>query len=256
MIRAGILQNPKVDAALGMHIFTNMPVPAGTVAMMGAEGVWAAIDWFTIRITGKGCHGAQPNLGVDPINVMAHILISLQALNARELDPTDNMVLTIGQVHSGNVSNVIPTDATISGTIRTMKNETRAMIKTRVEAIAKSTAEAFRAEAQVEWGCGCPVLFSDKATHEDVKRYLRGVDGLNIMDFSEEGPAYRTMLSEDFACIANEVPSTYLLVSAGKTEDGYCYPHHHPKAIFHEDALPVAAAVYAHAAMEWLKEHK
>ncbi|MBR6736497.1 MAG: amidohydrolase, partial [Oscillospiraceae bacterium] len=256
MVKAGILRDPDVDAALGIHIFTNMNYPAGTVMMMGAEGLFAAIDWFNIHISGQGSHGAQPNCGVDPINVMAHIKIALQAINARELDPTDNLVLTIGHAKSGNIANVIPGDALLSGTIRTVKNETRFEVKKRVEAIVKNTAAAFRAEASVEWGCGCPVLNNDKTTHDNIKRYLRNLEGLDVIDFSESGPAYRTMISEDYAYISSEVPSTYLLISGGKAEDGYCYPQHHPKALFNEDAIPVSAAVYAHAAIEWLKEHK
>jgi len=256
MVKAGILRDPDVDAALGIHIFTNMNYPAGTVMMMGAEGLFAAIDWFNIHISGQGSHGAQPNCGVDPINVMAHIIIALQAINARELDPTDNLVLTIGHAKSGNIANVIPGDALLSGTIRTVKNETRFEVKKRVEAIVKNTAAAFRAEASVEWGCGCPVLNNDKTTHDNIKRYLRNLEGLDVIDFSESGPAYRTMISEDYAYISSEVPSTYLLISGGKAEDGYCYPQHHPKALFNEDAIPVSAAVYAHAAIEWLKEHK
>ena len=117
-----------------------------------------------IYITGKGCHGAMPNTGVDPLNVMSHIHIALQAINARELDPMDNLVLTVGQMHGGQTSNVIPNEAMMSGTIRTLKNETRATVKARMEAIVASIATAFNAEARVEWGAGCPVLIQNELT--------------------------------------------------------------------------------------------
>lgn len=84
MVENGILKDPDVNAALGIHVFTNLPLPAGTVIMTGADSKMAAVDWFTIKITGKGCHGAQPNNGVDPLNVMSHIHLALQAINARE----------------------------------------------------------------------------------------------------------------------------------------------------------------------------
>ncbi len=254
MVDAGVCKG--VDAALGMHVFTNMPMPVGTVALMGVEARMAAVDWFEIHIQGKGCHGAQPNNGVDPLNVMVHIHTALQAINARELDPSDNLVLTIGQMHGGNTSNVIPDTAMMSGTIRTLKNETRAMVKSRMEAIVKSVGDAFRAEAKVVWGSGCPVLFHDKAVYGQVKEALKTLEGVNVIDLGDMGATMNSMGSEDFAYVANEIPSTFLAVAAGKPEDGYCYPQHHPKAIFHEDTLSVGAAVYAHVAMEWLKNNK
>lgn len=256
MVEGGLLENPKVDAALGMHVFTNMELPAGTVFMTGADSKFAAVDWFTIKITGKGCHGAQPNNGVDPLNVMAHIHLALQAINSREMDPADNMVLTIGQMHGGNTSNVIPQEAMMSGTIRTLKTETRDMVKTRMDAIVSTIASAFNAEAHVEYGSGCPVLFHNKELYAEVKGYLKTLEGVSALDLDDLGKTMSNMGSEDFAYVANEVPSVFLGIAAGQPDQGYCYPQHHPKAMFHEDSLPAGAAAYAHIAMEWLKNNK
>ena len=255
MLDNGILENPKVDAALGMHVFTNMPQKPGTVIVTGANSRFAAVDWFTIRITGKTCHGAQPQKGVDALNVMTHIYLALQTINARELTPSDNLVLTIGQMHGGNTSNVIPGEAIMTGTIRTVKNETRAMVKSRMEQIVSMVASAFRAEAHVEYGAGCPVLAQDHEVYEDVKSYLHTMEGIEVYDRDVMGDSMLNMGSEDFAYTASAVPSVFLLVAAGQPEHGYCYPQHHPKADFHEDALPVGAATYAHVAMEWLRHH-
>lgn len=256
MVEGGVLENPKVDAAMGAHVFTNMNLPVGTVLMGGSDCRMAAVDWFTIKITGKGCHGAQPNNGVDPLNVMAHIHTALQAINARVMDPIDNIVLTIGQMHGGNTSNVIPNDAMMSGTIRTLKNETRAMVKEKMEKIVASVAAAFDAEAHVEYGSGCPVLFMDKTLYKQVKECMLTLDGVNTVDMDDQGESYVGMGSEDFAYVANEVPSVFLQIAAGGPNEGLIYPQHHPKAIFDERALPVGAAVYAHVAMEWLKKNK
>ncbi len=144
----------------------------------------------------------------------------------------------------------------MSGTIRTMKNETREMVKTRMEQIVSTVAAAFQAEAHVEFGAGCPVLFQDKQVYGEARKYIKELDGVSVCDFDELGQCMQNMGSEDFACIANAVPSVFLLVAAGQPEQGYCYPQHHPKAIFHEDALPVSAAAYAHIAMEWLKNNR
>ena len=257
MIENGILENPHVDAAMGAHVFTSMPMPVGSVALMGAKMRMAGSDWFTIYITGKGCHGAMPNTGVDPLNVMSHIHIALQAINARELDPMDNLVLTVGQMHGGQTSNVIPNEAFMSGTIRTLKNETRATVKARMEAIVASIATAFNAEARVEWGAGCPVLIQNEQLYKEVDGYLKGLEGLTFLNLDELGFSGSSgMGSEDFAYVSNDVPAVFLGIPAGTPQEGYIHPQHHPKARFHENALPGGAAAYAQVAMEWLKNHK
>ncbi|MEE1313586.1 MAG: M20 family metallopeptidase [Lachnospiraceae bacterium] len=254
MIEAGICDG--VDAAMGMHVLTNIPMPVGTVFMMGTKSRMAAVDWFTIKITGKGCHGAMPHNGVDPLNVMAHIHIALQTINAREMDPADNIVLTIGQMHGGETSNVIPNEAFMSGTIRTLKNETRTMVKERMNAIVSGIAASFHAEAHVEYGSGCPVLSQNAEIYADVKAALKTLEGVKWIDMDDVGQEMTGMGSEDFSYVSNTVPSVFLQVAAGHPDEGYCYPQHHPKARFHEDALPVGAATYAHVAMEWLKSNQ
>ena len=258
MVTNGILENPHVDAAMGAHVFTSMAMPVGSVVLTGTKMRMAASDWFTIHIEGRGCHGAMPHTGVDPLNVMSHIHIALQAINSRVLDPMDNLVLTVGQMHGGMTSNVIPNDAFMSGTIRTMKNETRAKVKSHMENLVASVATAFGAKATVEWGSGCPVLFQNAALYQEVKGYLQNLEGLNVLDLDDMGlgDTGSGMGSEDFSYVANEVPSVFLSVPAGHPDDGYVYPQHHPKARFHEDALPGGAAAYAHIAMEWLKNNK
>ena len=256
MVEAGVLENPHVDAAMAEHAFTSMDLPVGAVTLMGADAKLAAVDWFTIYITGKGCHGAMPNTGVDPLNVMSHIHLALQAINSRELDPMDNLVLTIGQMHGGQTSNVIPNEAMMSGTIRTRKNETRAMVKNRMEAIVSTVAAAFGAEAKVEWGCGCPVLSQDKDLYAEVKGYLKTLEGATLVDMGELGVSFGGMGSEDFSQVANLVPSVFVAIPAGQPKDGHIYPQHHPKACFLDEALPGGAAAYAHVAMEWLKHNK
>ena len=97
MIEGGVLEDPKVDAAMSMHVMSNVPLPVGTLLFTGVHSKFAAVDWFTIHVTGKGCHGAQPHNGIDPLNAMAHIFLALQTISAREVDPTQPLVLTIGQ---------------------------------------------------------------------------------------------------------------------------------------------------------------
>ena len=262
MIEAGLLEHPKVDAALMIHVMAGMPFPAGTV-VVSAPGVSApAADYFDIKVQGKGCHGSMPNTGVDPLTAAAHILIALQELHARELAMDDRAVLTIGTMNAGTAANVIPDTVTMGGSIRTFDEETRAFIKQRMTDIAKGVAGAFRAEAEVTFGSGCPTLVNDKDLSACCETYVKellapgkafSVAELNAMGGG--GQSSKSAGSEDFAYVSQEVPSIMLALASGQPEKGYEYPQHHPMVKFDEDALTGGSAVYAYTALRWLEEH-
>lgn len=262
MIEAGLLENPRVDAAMMIHVMAGMPFPAGTV-IVSAPGVSApAADYFEIKVQGKGCHGSMPNTGVDPLTAAAHILIALQEINARELAMDERAVLTIGTMNAGTAANVIPDTVTMGGSIRTFDEETRSFIKQRMTEIAEGIAKAFRAEAFVSFGSGCPTLVNDKDLSGCFGKYMKELLGqgrsfsvaeLNAMG---GGGSSKSAGSEDFAYVSQEVPSIMLALAAGQPEKGYRYPQHHPMAKFDESVLPGGSAVYAYGAMRWLEEHK
>ena len=166
MIKAGLLENPTVDAALMIHVMAGMPFAPGTVIVSGPGVSAPAADYFEIKVQGKGCHGSMPNTGVDPLTAAAHILIALQEIQARELAMGDRAVLTVGTLHAGTAANAIPDAAVMGGSIRTFDEETRAYIKERLTGIAEGVARAFRAEATVTFGSGCPTLVNDRALSE------------------------------------------------------------------------------------------
>lgn len=257
MIASGVLENPRPDAALMIHVAAGMPLPAGTV-VISAPGVSApAADYFTIRVHGKGCHGSAPQNGIDPLTAAAHILIALQEIHARELSASDEAVLTIGTFHAGEAGNVIPDTATMGGTIRTYDEKTRAYLKERMTAIAQSIAEAFRASAEVSFGSGCPTLVNDKDLSEKVTGYLKGLLGANRAFTTAElngGKPARGGGSEDFAYVSHEVPSLMLALAAGEPSKGYVYPQHHPKVKFDESVLSTGAAVFVDCALQYLRE--
>ncbi|MGN0620885.1 MAG: M20 family metallopeptidase [Porcipelethomonas sp.] len=261
MINAGLLENPKVDAALMIHVMAAMPFPAGTV-VVSAPGVSApAADYFEIRVLGKGCHGSMPNTGVDPLTAATHILIGLQEINARELAMGERAVLTIGTMNAGTASNVIPDKVTMGGSIRTFDEETRSFIKKRITEIAEGTAAAFRAKADVVFGSGCPMLINDKSLSECAEKYVKELLG-DKMTFSAAelnalgGNSAKTAGSEDFAYVSQKVPSIMLALAAGQPEKGYRYPQHHPMVKFDESVLSAGSAVYAYTAMRWLEESR
>ena len=257
MIASGVLENPRPDAALMIHVAAGMPLPAGTV-VVSAPGVSApAADYFTIRVHGKGCHGSAPQNGIDPLTAAAHILIALQEIHARELSASDEAVLTIGTFHAGEAGNVIPDTATMGGTIRTYDEKTRAYLKERMTAIAKNVAEAFRASAEVSFGSGCPTLVNDKDLSEKVTGYLKDLLGASHAFTTAElsgGKPARGGGSEDFAYVSHEVPSLMLALAAGEPSKGYPYPQHHPKVKFDESVLSTGAAVFVDCALQYLRE--
>ena len=257
MIASGVLENPRPDAALMIHVAAGMPLPAGTV-VVSAPGVSApAADYFTIRVHGKGCHGSAPQNGIDPLTAAAHILIALQEIHARELSASDEAVLTIGTFHAGEAGNVIPDTATMGGTIRTYDEKTRAYLKERITAIAQNVAEAFRAGTEVSFGSGCPTLVNDKALSDKVTWYLKDLLGADRAFTTAElsgGKPARGGGSEDFAYVSHEVPSLMLALAAGEPSKGYAYPQHHPKVKFDESVLSTGAAVFVDCAIQYLKE--
>ena len=262
MIEAGLLENPKVDAALMIHVMAGMPFPAGTV-IVSAPGVSApAADYFEIKVQGKGCHGSMPNTGVDPLNAAAHILIALQEIHARELAMNDQAVLTIGTMNAGTAANVIPDTVVMGGSIRTFDEDTRKFIKDRMTEITEGIAKSFRAQAEVVFGSGCPTLVNDKdlsaCADQYVKELLGNGQAFSVAELNAMGggSSSKSAGSEDFAYVSHEVPSIMLALAAGQPEKGYQYPQHHPMVKFDEAALPGGSAVYAYTAMRWLEEHK
>lgn len=263
MIQAGVLQNPAVDAALMIHVMAGMPFPVGTAVVSGAGVSAPAADYFTIRVKGKGCHGAMPDTGIDPLNAAAHILIALQEISARELAINDRAVMTIGTMNAGKAPNVIPDCVTMKGSMRAFEEETRIFMKQRMIEIAEGTARAFRAEAEVSFESGCPTLVNDKGLAESVLKYVKELFGsqraFSVTELNEAAggqPSYKASGSEDFAYISHEVPSIMLALAAGQPEKGYIYPQHHPMVRFDEEALTGGCAVYAYTAMRWLEENK
>lgn len=262
MIEAGLLENPKVDAALMIHVMAGMPLPSGTI-IISPPGVSApAADYFEIKVQGKGCHGSAPNTGIDPLNAAAHILIALQEIHARELALSDRAVLTIGTMHGGVASNVIPDTVTMGGSIRTYDEETRNFLKNRMIEIAKGIATTFRAEAEITFGSGCPPLTNDKELSDCAEKYAKELLGdtgafsaaqLNALSKSDKSSS--SAGSEDFAYVSQKVPSIMLALAAGEPKKGYCYSQHHPKVTFDEKALPIGSAIYAYTAMRWLEDH-
>lgn len=255
MVEEGILENPPVDAAAMFHVATGMPGPCGIIIIPGKGVFSAASDWFEIHIHGKGGHGAMPDTTIDPLNVMSHIHLGLQAIHSRELSPSDTAVVTVGMMQGGEASNVIPDTALMKGTIRTYDEKVRKFIFGRIRDIASKTADTFRATANPVIIEGCPSVRVDEDVSVTAREALAGVFGEKaVIDPALLGMARMTG-SEDFAFVTQKVPSVMMMLSAGNAEEGYTYPMHHPKAKFNETVLAQGAAAYAIVALSWLNRH-
>lgn len=251
MIKAGVLENPKVDAAMAIHV--NSGTPTNTV-LYGLGTNIAGCIIFRIVVNGVGCHGAMPETGVDPINIAAHIYLSIQEILAREISATESAVVTIGKFAGGETHNVIPDKVVMEGTIRYHSKELGEFIYKRMQELVVSTASMFRGKATMEEVASVPPLVNDKELANEIGSYIKKLIGeKSVVSFEGAG-----MGSEDFASYTYEVPCMYLMLGAGVKEENpaYGYPMHHPCVVFNEDILPTGAAIHAYSALNWLKNNK
>ena len=249
MLRAGVLKNPGVDAAMALHVASG--TPSGLI--LGCTGTpMAGCTFFRVRIKGIGCHGAMPDTGVDPLNIAAHIYLSLQEILAREISPAVPAALTIGRFSGGESPNIIPEGVLMEGSIRTIHKETGNFIYRRIQEIASQTAALFRGEALTEEICSVPPLKNDKNLVTRMTGYIGEIcDPGNIVLFENGG-----MGSEDFSVISQEVPCAYLLLGAGTAQENAAFgkPMHNERVVFNEEILPLGSAILAHCSLRWLDE--
>ena len=245
MLKAGVLENPHVDASFGIHIFA--AVPAGVLVYANGP-MLSSCDIFEITVKGKGGHGSMPNDTVDPIMVGAHILTALESINSREIAPDSFGVLTVGCFQSGSKFNIIPDTAFMTGTIRTFDSEVRAFIKKRLTELAEGTARAYRAEATVSF----PTQICAVNTDKDVARIVGESVAAAVGAPRVIGNFKPIAGSEDFGYITSEVPSTFFGLGGCPT-DYPAYPQHSPNIRFNEDAFPVGVAAYVSGAIGWLQ---
>lgn len=251
MIKSGVLENPKVDAAMALHVHSG--TPSNTI-LYGLGTSTAGCIIFRITIQGVGCHGAMPETGVDPIRIAVHLFSSMQEIITREVSATESAVVTVGKFQAGHTHNVIPDQAIMEGTIRFRSIEIGDFIYSRLEAIVSATATMFRGQASIETIASVPPLKNDTNLANNLASFVKEVVGeQSVISFPGGG-----MGSEDFASYGYEVPSVYFLLGAGTKEEDprYGFPMHHPQVVFNEDILPTGAAVHAYTAMMWLKSNK
>ncbi|MFA5028378.1 MAG: M20 family metallopeptidase [Candidatus Methylomirabilota bacterium] len=244
MVDAGVLERPKVDRILALHMNTDLS--------MGQVGLYRGVsqahtDSFRLAIQGKGVHGARPNDGIDPIVAGAHFVSALQSIVGRNLDPRDAGVVTVGHFQAGTAPNIIPDQALLRGTVRTFKTEVRALIMRRLEELAGSLRPAFGVGVEYQFIPGVPSTVNDEAVAADLFQAAVAVLGPEAVTYLEP-----KMGGEDFGLFTQLVPGAFMRLGCADASRGIVYQGHSPHFDVDERALPIGVEIMVEAVRRYL----
>lgn len=257
-VDAGLLENPTVDAASMIHIISGIPKLTDAMGICTSGAVFASCDWYRIDVQGKGGHGSTPQHSISPVNILCAINTAIQEIIAMAVPAADEAVMTVGEIHAGDVSNVIPDTGYIAGTIRTKDERVRVMIKEKMEAAVNHIAQSRGGSAKITFFSSTPCNICDPSMRQLALELLPGVlgeDKVKDMEVELDGMYASVSGSEDFAFIAEKVPSFVGFLLAGCIEEGYDVFAHNPRSDFKEDDFYLGTAAQAALAMEWLKRN-
>jgi amidohydrolase len=246
MMRDGVLDSPRVDMTLSLHLWNEKPL--GWIGV--AKGpVMAGAEEFQVKISGRGGHGAIPNQTIDPVVAAANIVNALQSIVSRNVGPLETAVVSVTTIHGGTAFNVIPQEVTLEGTIRTFDKKVRQTVMKRFEEIVKGVGEAMGCQVEIRTKSLTPALVNDDEIAEKVQQTAAQVLSESNLDTA----GYLTMGAEDMAFMQEKVPGCYFFIGSNDTSRHLDYGHHHPKFNFNEEALVRGAALMASAAADILR---
>lgn len=244
MIEEGVLNEPPIEAVFGLHMAADSPL--GEI-IVGSGPVMASADGYTITIQGKGGHGAYPHDCIDPVVIGSNIVVALQSLVSRNVDPLDQAVVSNCVFQSGDAFNVIPDTAVLKGTVRTFKAETRDLMEQRIRETAEGIATALGGSATVEYQRGYPATVNDEAMTQLARESATAIVGEeNVVTMMPK------MGAEDFSYFLQKKPGSYFFVGHKNEDRGIVWGHHHPKFDVDEDALGNGLATMAHSVLTYL----
>lgn len=250
MIEDGALKEPKVDAIMGLHVGNLTENSKEGSIMVSYNNMMACLDRFKLKLIGKGCHGAYPETGVDPIAMAGYFISNVQSIISRELSPTDPAVVTIGKVNGGFAYNIIPDSVELEGTVRAVDQKVRENIAKRIEDFAKGISETMRGTYEYEYVFGYPPLVNDKEFTKDfIESAKKIIPEEDIVEMKK--PA---MGGEDMAYFLNEAPGTFFFMSTPRAVNGEYYPHHNSKFDINEEILWKGAALLIQGVMDYLEK--
>jgi len=241
MVEEGALEG--VDTVFGLHLWQLLPT--GSIGIVKGA-MMAQSDNFSITVKGKGGHGSMPHTTVDSILVASHLVVNIQSIVSRNVDPLKPAVVSFGTVKGGTINNIIPGEVSLTGTVRTFDSSLQSLAEIRLKEITEETCKAFGATARFEYEKGYPPLVNHEAMVDfvlEVAARTLGEDRIQTID--------PVMGGEDFAYFLQKVPGAFLFFGMG---DGMEFPHHHPAFDLDEKALPQATLLMASLALEYLGE--
>ena len=244
MIECGVLENPKVDAAFGMHIWSD--VPTGKISLQPGP-ILASADLWNLTIKGKSCHGSSPWQGVDAVTCMTAILNGFHTIVTRQNDIRNPMVINVGTINAGERFNVVPGKAEITGTNRSFTKESRENLKKWMESMIKSTCEAYGCEYEFTYEFVVSPTINDESVAKIASGAVAKLIGEENLIILEKG-----MGSEDFSEYTQVVPGALMFLGARNEEKRCNYSHHSNFFNIDEDALSIGAASYAQVALDYL----
>ncbi|HJR82182.1 MAG TPA: amidohydrolase [Anaerolineales bacterium] len=244
MMRDGLLDSPRVEMSLALHLWNEKPL--GWVGISSGP-VMAGAEIFTVNVTGKGGHGANPHATVDSVLAAANIANALQSIVSRNVGPLETAVVSVTQIHAGTAFNVIPQQAMLNGTIRTFDSQVRRKVLERFEQIARGVGEGMGCQVEVEFKRITPPLVNDSTMTAKVQAAAQ-----RVLPEADLDSGYQTMTAEDMGFIQEKVPGCYFFIGSNDKARNLDYGHHHPKFDFDEEALVRGAALMAAAAVDVL----
>lgn len=236
MIEAGVLEKPKVDYVFGLHIYSTFP--SGTFALRPGP-LMAASGTFRIAVHGRGGHGSAPHQTIDPVFVAAQVITALQGIRSRMVDPVEPSVVSVCSIHSGTRNNIIPDDAVLEGTMRTVNDATKRRVASLVRQLANSVCKTFGAGCEVEIEDAYPVTVNDPAVEAEVANLLRSIPGTKT---AEVPPM---LIAEDFSFFLRRVPGTYYFLGTRNEKKGCVSPNHSSRFKVDEDVMKYGTASLA-----------
>lgn len=243
MIEDGAMKDPQVDYVFGVHITGEYP--SGTFALT-AGAAMAAPDTFKVRILGKGGHGSAPDKTVDPVYVAAHVVLALQGVSSRMVDPVEPFVVSVGSISAGTKENIIPDDATLLGTMRSLDEKVRAGAKEKIRGVTEGICAAFGAKGEVEFvEDAYPVTFNDLTVTPAVAETLKKLEGGAVVEVPP------ILGGEDFSRFLAEAPGTFYFLGTKNPAKGCVHPNHSSMFKVDEDVLKLGAASLALLASEF-----
>jgi len=241
LVAAGVMEG--VDRVVGLHLWS--PLPVGRIEVTPGP-VLAAPDEFRITVRGRGGHAAQPQETVDPILAAAQVVVNLQQIVSRLVDPRQPVVVSVTRFHAGTAHNIIPETAELNGTVRTFKPEIQGRVSSLMERIVRGVTQAHGATYDFRYQPGYRPVVNDPGVTAEVREIL-------VEAFGEAAvvAGVPDMGGEDFSAYQEAAPGTFFMVGAGDGT-GKAYPHHHPRFTINEESLPVGVKAFVHIALRML----